>query len=92
MVDGAFFRILDATGSFLYRAPSEEPSQRIGSVPKGAVLRGFREGPEGWLEVPAGAQGSVWVKVDGALKTDDVNGQKAEKGRAAEGLEKHSKT
>ena len=35
--------------------------------------------------MPAGAQGSVWVRVDGALKTDEVDGQKAEPGQPAEG-------
>ena len=69
--EGSFFRILDTTGSFLYREPAEENSFRVGSVPKGTVLRGFLEGrPEGWLEVPNGAQG-IWVKVNGSLKTDE---------------------
>lgn len=80
--DGSYFRITDTTGSFIYREPTEDPSMRIGSLPKGAVLRGFQEGrPEGWLEVPTGAQG-IWVKVDGAIKTDE----KDEPGQPAEDL------
>lgn len=70
--EGSFFRIMDTTGCFLHREPTEETATRVGSVPKGTVLRGFLEGrPEGWLEVPTnGAQG-IWVKVNGSAQTDE---------------------
>eukprot|EP00439_Symbiodinium_sp_Y106_P086131 s1188_g31.t1 len=53
--EGVFVRVVDTTGTFLYREPDEDPSKRVGSVPRDTVLRGFVEGrPEGWMEMATG--------------------------------------
>lgn len=72
--EGVFVRVVDTTGTFLYREPDEDPSKRVGSVPRDTVLRGFVEGrPDGWMEMATGTSQGVWVKLDGALKTDQEN-------------------
>lgn len=61
--EGLFYEAAGREGAYIYRHPEESEQLRLGSMPRGAKIRGFpREDLPGWCELASG--GDAWLRIE----------------------------